>query len=203
MSGIRARKHVLRRSALLAFVPAVFALPCFAADNGELLSDRPQRAAQATEFEARASTIAPSIDVTYKALGEAANAAADTFAGPASGRTRIGCQNVGFGGSTPVNVTLFKGCADYDWRINAQRNGSITFKRAGDGIEVDIPVKFTGDGNFRGDLAKAIQTPPETVQRQLRRIDFRNGARRQRFLPARLKAARRILPGARHPISNS
>src|SRR5438477_868685 len=161
MSGISVRKRALRRSAVVAFASAVFALPALAAEQGELLSERPQRAATASEFEARTSTLAPSIDVTYKALGEAANAAADSFAGPATGRSRIGCQNVGFGGSTPVKVTLFKGCADYDWRINASRNGGITFKRAGDGIEVDIPVKFTGDGNFVGELAKAIQTPPK------------------------------------------
>ena len=145
----------------VAFAVTVFALPCLAQNGGELLSQRPQRAALATQFEARTSTMAPSIDVTYKALGEAANAAADSFAGPATGRSRIGCQNVGFGGSTPVKVTLFKGCADYDWRINASRNGGITFKRAGDGIEVDIPVKFAGDGNFVGELAKSIQTPPK------------------------------------------
>src|SRR5579862_5463137 len=114
------------------------------ADSGELLSQRPERGASAVQFEARTSTLAPQIDVTYKALGEAANAAADAFAGPVSGRTRIGCQHVGFGGSSPIKVTLFDGCADYDWRINASRNGGITFKRADDGIEVDIPVKFTG-----------------------------------------------------------
>jgi hypothetical protein len=165
MSGISARGHVLRTTAL---IPIVFtfgacAVPAFADMKGELLSDRPQRAASETQFEARTSTIAPSIDVTYKALGEAANAAADAFAGPASGRAHIGCQNVGFGGSTPVKVTLFKGCADYDWRINASRNGGIAFKRAGDGIEIDIPVKFTGDGNFVGELAKAIRTPPKPL----------------------------------------
>jgi hypothetical protein len=163
MSGISARGHVLRTTAL---IPIVFtfgacAIPCLAEAKGELLSDRPQLVASASQFDARTSTIAPSVDVTYKALGEAANAAADTFAGPVSGRAHIGCQNVGFGGSTPVKVTLFKGCADYDWRINAARNGGITFKRAGTGIDVDIPVKFTGDGNFVGELAKAIQTPPK------------------------------------------
>jgi len=163
MSRTSARSLVLRRIALipLVFTFGAYAIPCSAETKGELLSDRPPRAASAMQFEARTSTIAPSIDVTYRALGEAANAAADTFAGPASGRTHIGCQNVGFGGSTPVKVTLFKGCADYDWRINAARNGGISFKRAGDGVEVDIPVRFTGNGNFVGELAKAIQTPPK------------------------------------------
>jgi hypothetical protein len=160
MFGIGAGRNALRRVAVLSIAFAAMAAPCLA-DNGELLSERPQRAASATEFEAQTSTIAPSFDVTYKALGEAANAAADAFAGPATGRTRIGCQHVGFGGSSPIRVTLFNGCADYDWRINASRNGGITFKRAGDGIEVDIPVKFTGDGNFVGELSKAIQTPPK------------------------------------------
>jgi hypothetical protein len=162
MSGISAGRNSLRRVAVLpfAFAFAAMAAPCLA-DTGELLSQRPKQAASTTEFAAQTSTIAPSIDVTYKALGEGANAAADAFAGPASGRARIGCQHVGFGGSGPIRVTLFNGCADYDWRINASRNGGITFKRAGDGIEVAIPVKFTGDGNFVGELSKAIQTPPK------------------------------------------
>jgi len=133
MPRIDARSDALRRVVVFPFALAfaAVAVPCFA-DTGELLSERPQRVASATEFEAQTSTIAPSIDVTYKALGEAANATADSFAGPASGRTRIGCQNVGFGGSAPVKVTLFNGCADYDWRINAARNGGIAFKRAGE-----------------------------------------------------------------------
>lgn len=165
MSDIRATRRaaggIVLFPLVLAFAAGI-AAPSFA-DTGELLSERPPRAASETEFQAQTSTIAPSIDVTYKALGEAANAAADAFAGPASGRTRIGCQNVGLGGSSPIRVTLFNGCADYDWRINASRNGGITFRRAGDGIEVDIPVKFTGNGNFVGELAKAIQTPPKPL----------------------------------------
>jgi len=161
MSGIRASHNALCRAVVLpfAFAFAALAAPCLA-DTSELLSERPQRSASASEFDSQTSTIAPSIDVTYKALGEAANTAADAFAGPASGRARIGCQHVGLGGSAPIRVTLFNGCADYDWRINAARNGGIRFMRAGDGIEVDIPVKFTGDGNFVGELSKAIQTPP-------------------------------------------
>ncbi|HEX3431529.1 MAG TPA: DUF4403 family protein [Rhizomicrobium sp.] len=163
MSGIGARNHAIRASAVfpMAFALSCIAWPSCAASTGELLSQRPPRAASATQFEAQTSTIAPSIDVTYKALSEAANAAADTFAGPVSGRSRIGCQHIGIGGSSPIKVTLFNGCADYDWRINASRNGGITFKRAGNGIEVDIPVKFAGDGNFVGELAKSIQTAPK------------------------------------------
>jgi len=146
----------------LAFALAAMAAPCFA-ENGALLSERPPRIASAKEFQAQTSTIAPSIDVTYRALGEAANAAADAFAGPASGRVRLGCQHVGLGGSAAIRMTLFNGCADYDWRISASRNGGITFRRAGDGIEVDVPVKFTGNGNFVGELAEAIETPPKPL----------------------------------------
>lgn len=164
MSRTRALRCALRSTSLfpLAFAIVGIAAPCLA-DNGELLSQRPPRAASATEFQAQASTIAPSIDVTYKALGEAANAAADSFAGPVSGRARIGCQHVGVGGSSPIRVTLFNGCADYDWRINAARNGGISFKRAGNGIEVDIPVKFMGNGNFVGELSRAITTAPKPL----------------------------------------
>lgn len=159
-----ARLCALRAITAIPCLPVIAAVatPCAAA-SGELLSQRPQWQASATEFEAPTSTIAPKIDITYKALGQAANAAADAFAGPASGRARIGCQHVGLGGSTPIKVTLFNGCADYDWQINASRNGGISFKRAGNGIEVDIPVKFTGNGSFVGELAKAIQTPPKPL----------------------------------------
>lgn len=164
MPGTGCAHRNLSRVAAVPFAIAfaATAAPCFG-DTGELLSVRPERAASATEFETQSSTIAPSIDVTYKALGEAANAAADSFAGPASGRARIGCQHLGVGGSSPIRVTLFNGCADYDWRINASRSGGISFKRAGEGIEVDIPVKFEGNGNFVGELARAIKTPPKPL----------------------------------------
>jgi hypothetical protein len=112
----------------------------------------------ATQFEAQTSTIAPTVEVPYGVVEEAANAAADRFAGPRTGKTRIGCQNIGFGGNSPVKVTLFRGCADYDWTVNASRNGSITVKRAGDGLAMDVPVKFTGTGNLVGELAKAVRS---------------------------------------------
>ena len=161
MSRINDRGAAANLLAVIGFASVFLPVSAVAAAAGELLSERPEHTAAGTQFQAETSTIAPKIDITYQALGEAANAAADSFAGPVTGRSRIGCQNVGLGGSTPVKVTLFKGCAEYDWRINPSRNGGITFKRAGDGIEVDIPVKFAGDGNFAGDLAKSIQTPPK------------------------------------------
>ena len=114
-----------------------------------------------TNFEAQPSMIAPTVEVPYNVVEQAANAAADRFAGPRSGKTRMGCQNVGFGGSTPVKVTLFQGCADFDWNVNASRNGNITVKHAGDGIAMDVPVRFTGTGDFVGQLAKAIHSGPQ------------------------------------------
>ncbi|MGH6877748.1 MAG: DUF4403 family protein [Rhizomicrobium sp.] len=128
------------------------------ADTTQLLSQAPPRAASAMQFEAPLSTIAPTVEVPYKLIEAAANAAADRFSGPRSGKTRIGCQNVTFGASLPVKVTLFHGCADFDWEVTASRNGNITVKRAGNGIAMDVPVKFTGDGSFEGDLARAIRT---------------------------------------------
>src|SRR5947207_15395260 len=102
MSGISARGCSLCRAALilLVFTFGACAVPGLAETKGELLSDIPQRAASTTQFEARTSTIAPSIDVPYNALREAANAAADAFAGPASGRTPTGCHDVDFGCSS-------------------------------------------------------------------------------------------------------
>jgi hypothetical protein len=132
--------------------------PVLGQEKNTLLSKEPPRAATTTQFEAQTSMIAPTVEVPYGVVEEAANAAADRFAGPRTGKTRIGCQNVGFGGNTPVKVTLFHGCADYDWTVNASRNGSITVKRAGDGLAMDVPVKFTGTGNFVGDLAKAVRS---------------------------------------------
>ncbi|HEX3664324.1 MAG TPA: DUF4403 family protein [Rhizomicrobium sp.] len=133
----------------------------FAADNPVLLTEKPAEAAAAMQFEAHTSTIAPTVEIPYSLVAQAANAAADGFAGPRSGHTRIGCQNVGFGGSLPVKVTLFKGCADFDWNVTASRNGNIVVKRAGDGITLDVPVKFTGTGNFTGELSRAIKTPTQ------------------------------------------
>ena len=126
--------------------------------SGQLLSERPQHSATTTEFEARPSTIAPQIDVPYSVLADAANAAADRFAGPRSGVARVACQRAALGGSLPIKVTITGGCANFDWHINASRNGSITVKQAGQGIGLDVPVKFTGEGSFAGDLGNAIPT---------------------------------------------
>ncbi|MGH6890098.1 MAG: DUF4403 family protein [Rhizomicrobium sp.] len=136
------------------------AIPVSASGAGidRQLTQKPPRQAATMQFEAQTSTIAPTVEVPYNVVEEAANAAADSFAGPRTGKTRIGCQNVAFGASTPVKVTLFKGCAAFDWHVDAARNGSIAVKRAGDGIAIDVPVKFTGTGNFEGGLAKAIRS---------------------------------------------
>jgi hypothetical protein len=151
-------RNAMRLSTLVG-VGAIFAPFLAFADTAVLLSEKPAQAAAATQFEAQTSVIAPTVEVPYSVVEEAANAAADSFAGPRSGHTRIGCQDVGFGGSLPVKVTLFKGCADYDWNVTAARNGNIVVKRSGDGITLDVPVKFTGSGNFTGDLSRAIKTP--------------------------------------------
>jgi len=144
----------------LAGMGAISAPPhAYAANDAMILSEKPEQAAAATQFRAQTSTIAPTVEVPYSIVEEAANAAADSFAGPRSGRTRIGCQKVNFGQSLPVRVTLFKGCADFDWNVTAARNGNITVKRSGDGITLDVPVKFTGNGNFTGELSRAIKTP--------------------------------------------
>ncbi|HEY3777665.1 MAG TPA: DUF4403 family protein [Rhizomicrobium sp.] len=139
---------------------AAFVTPFSAsrADTVPSLTQAPPRVAATMQFEAQTSTIAPTVEVPYNVVEQAANAAADRFAGPRAGKTRIGCQNVGFGGSTPVKVTLFHGCADFNWHVTAARNGNITVKRADNGITMDVPVKFTGTGSFEGDLARAIRT---------------------------------------------
>ncbi|HWE05759.1 MAG TPA: DUF4403 family protein, partial [Rhizomicrobium sp.] len=132
-----------------------------AAETAPLLSEKPPRSAATTEFQARTSTIQPSLTIAYDVLADAANAAADRFSGPQSGKARIGCNQLAFGGATPsapsVKVTLFKGCVDFDWHVKAVRNGNITVKRDGSGVAVAVPVKFDGNGGFSGDLAKAIQ----------------------------------------------
>jgi hypothetical protein len=151
----------LRLSALAGFGLISASMQALGAETTAMLSEKPTQAANAIQFQAQTSTIAPTVEVPYSVVEAAANAAADSFAGPRSGHTRIGCQNVGFGGSLPVRVTLFKGCADFDWNVDAARNGNIAVKRAGDGITLDVPVKFTGTGSFTGELAKAIKTPSQ------------------------------------------
>jgi hypothetical protein len=156
---------VVRRSIWLSTIAGigVLAAPLWAlaADAPVLLSEKPAQAASAMQFQAQTSTIAPTVEAPYSVVEEAANAAADSFAGPRSGQTHIGCQNVGVGGSSPIKVTLFRGCADYDWNVDAARNGNITVKRSGDGIALDVPVKFTGSGSFSGQLSRAIKTPKQ------------------------------------------
>jgi hypothetical protein len=159
MSPLNARGCGAKTLAAIGFFGFV-AIPLSGSGAGTVpsLTQAPPRAAAAMQFEAQPSMIAPTVEVPYGVVEQAANAAADRFAGPRAGKTRIGCQNVGFGGSTPVKVTLFHGCADFDWHVTAARNGNITVKRDGDGIAMDVPVKFTGTGSFIGDLAKAIRT---------------------------------------------
>jgi hypothetical protein len=152
-------RSVMCLSTLVGFGVISAPLHAFAAASAVSLSEKPAQAAAALQFEAQTSVIAPTVEVPYSVVEEAANAAADSFAGPRSGHTRIGCKNVGFGGSLPVRVTLFKSCADYDWNVTAARNGNIVVKRSGDGIALDVPVKFTGSGNFTGELSRAIKTP--------------------------------------------
>lgn len=145
--------------AVAAFLAFTFiGLHAAAADSGQLLSERPQRAAATSQFEARPSTIAPQVDVPYGVLADAANAAADRFAGPRSGVTPVACERASLGESLPIKVTITGGCASFDWHIDASRNGGITVKQEGPGIAVDVPVKFTGEGSFAGDLGKAIPT---------------------------------------------
>lgn len=126
------------------------------AADAQSLSQKPPESAATTTFEAGTSTIAPRLEVSWRALGDAANAAADKFAGPRSGTTRIGCGSAQTR-APGVTITAEKGCLDFDWHVTAARNGAITARRAGDGVAFAIPVKFNGTGGFRGDLAKTLQ----------------------------------------------
>lgn len=159
MNALATRSAGAKYLPAFGFVAAAVAplSPSFA-DTAPALTQAPPRSAATMQFEAQPSTIAPTVEVPYNVVEQAANAAADRFAGPRSGKTRIGCQDVGFGGSTPVKVTVFHGCADFNWHVTAARNGDITVKRADNGIAIDVPVKFTGTGSFEGDLARAIRT---------------------------------------------
>ncbi|HEY5048688.1 MAG TPA: DUF4403 family protein [Rhizomicrobium sp.] len=126
------------------------------APGDQLLSAKPPQAATTTQFEAGTSTIQPSLSISWRALGDAANVAADRFAGPRTGTTRIGCS-VAQVGTANMKIGVPQGCLDFDWHVNASRNGAITAKRDGEGVGFAIPVKFAGNGGFRGDLAKALQ----------------------------------------------
>jgi len=107
----------------------------------ELLSHRPTETAQTTEFDSGTSTIEPRIDLSYGMLAAAANAAADRFAGPRSGATRIGCSPSQVG-LPAARIGMPQGCADVDWHITAARNGTITAKRDGQGVALAIPVRM-------------------------------------------------------------
>src|ERR1700734_2707150 len=77
----------LRISKVAAAAPAVIVLAALvshaaAAEAAQVLSEKPPRSAAKTEFEARTSTIEPSLTIAYDVLADAANAAADRFSGP-------------------------------------------------------------------------------------------------------------------------
>jgi hypothetical protein len=147
-----------RKSAFcVAFVTCLAGGSASAADapGDQPLSAKPPQAATTTQFEAGTSTIQPSLLVSYRALGDAANVAADRFSGPRTGTTRIGCSAAELG--TNVKIAVPQGCLDFDWHVTAARNGTITAKRDGQGVAFAIPVKFAGTGGFRGDIAKTLQ----------------------------------------------
>lgn len=114
-------------------------------------SEAPARKATIVAFEPRRSTIQPNLMLPYEALKDAANKAVDKFAQPASGRANIDCKRIEF-----LGATLFSGCIDADWSLNASRNGSIEVAKAGDGIAVSIPVQFTGRAGLNGAIADAL-----------------------------------------------
>lgn len=114
-------------------------------------SEAPARKATIVAFEPRRSTIQPNLMLPYEALKDAANKAVDKFAQPASGRANIDCKRIEF-----LGRTLFSGCIDADWSLNASRNGSIEVAKAGDGIAVSIPVQFSGRAGLNGDIADAL-----------------------------------------------
>jgi hypothetical protein len=114
-------------------------------------SEQPPRKATIVAFEPRRSTIQPNLMLPYEALRDAANKAVDKFAQPASGRANIDCKRVEF-----LGATLFSGCLDADWSLNASRNGSIEVAKAGDGIAVSIPVQFSGKAGLNGAIADAL-----------------------------------------------
>lgn len=122
----------------------------------QLLSQRPPEAANTTQFNAGTSTIEPSLEISYRVLADAANAAADQFSGPRSGTTKLGCNPAP---ATPTDPGAGgpQNCVDVNWHVIAARNGTITVGRDGQGIGVAIPVKFAGDGGFQGGLAKTLQ----------------------------------------------
>jgi hypothetical protein len=126
------------------------------ADTPQLLSEKPPQAATATQFEAGTSTIQPSLEISYRALGDAANAAADSFSGPRSGTTQVGCTPSEVGANT-LRIGMPQGCVDFDWHVTAARNGTITAQRDGNGVGFAIPVKFAGYGGVHGDVAKTLK----------------------------------------------
>ncbi|WP_173050047.1 DUF4403 family protein [Bosea sp. ANAM02] len=113
-------------------------------------SEQPSRKATVASFDPRRSTIQPSVMLPYQALKDAANKAVDKFAQPASGQIQAACKKIEFG------ITLFDGCLDVNWSLNASRSGSIDVAKAGDGITVSIPVQFSGQAGVGGDIAKAL-----------------------------------------------
>jgi len=155
-NGSRAALHRRTARGAAAALLLVAGGSGFALAADQSLSQKPPEAATTTEFEGGTSTLQPSVSISYRALGDAANVAADRFSGPRTGTTRIGCSAAQIATGN-VKIAVPQGCLDFDWHITAARNGAITAKRSGQGIAFAIPVKFAGNGGFRGDIAKSLQ----------------------------------------------
>jgi hypothetical protein len=154
MTGTNAARARLLRYTLQTPTIFLFGLGSAAmADTPQLLSQKPPQAAATTQFEAGISTIQPSLEISYRALADAANAAADRFSGPRSGTTQVGCTP-GAVGTNQLKISMPQSCVAFDWHVTAARNGTITAQRDGDGVGFAIPVKFTGYGGVTGDAAK-------------------------------------------------
>ena len=107
-------------------------------------------------------------------LTSAANSALDNISGERSERSNIAKPRVAFTvygtyGTIPFTdrryvitegreVVLYEGSIDFDWTVQYGRNGAIAISRAGDRIQIQIPVRFSGHGGIAGDFSRALST---------------------------------------------
>jgi hypothetical protein len=118
-------------------------------------SEKPTRSASTLAFDVRKSTIQPSISLPYDVIANTANQAVDKFAVPMGGRVHVDCREIAID-LRFTKLVLYSGCLDVDWSLSAARNGTISVSKVGDGIAVNIPVKFNGNAGPNGDIARLL-----------------------------------------------
>jgi hypothetical protein len=150
----------LKRSVLIGLVIVVIVsagavLAWYTQRNAEL-SEEPPRGGSTAASEPPVSRLAVEVEIPFSVIVDAANAAAPgEFT---KGDTPRHCQRMGPYDEF-LRIDLRRDvCMDYRYDVTVRRDGAIRVAPSPDParVRVTVPVSFSGNGGFRGDLAGVL-----------------------------------------------